>query len=579
MKNNTHLKLVLGDWQWNASIYGFINIVGKENVDLIEDTVTFSTDLLEGFAEKYFGYFIRTYEKTLSWYKIVSFAEKMEAYEDDAFAGFNLEALKSFNIYLKDVKRFLKSNSYKAAYELITLNVDMPSLEKQLTAIKEPKDQQQFEAGKSGIITEVQNNFIVLRPIIAYCNSPEGKKYIRAKNVIYTIINNAWDGVSFLDRQPKEKDVYTSYKKYFVDGAVEYLQQNKSHHKYNCFICDAPIKDLNHTLSFLNETGFDVGKKSSHVWDFQNDIALCPLCKLIYSCLPAGLAYGYNHGLYINANQDVETVFKINHVLKTEILGVKEGNIRTIYPILVNALHQKEHDTAKYELADIQVVRYENDSYRFNILSRKMLEIIVESKDELDGLLKAVFMENGMTVRVYDEVIVRIFNNQNLFTLIHRMIYHKLANPARCYFNGAHIMYLLKINQKIYTRLGGMEVERGEETRQNQFLIGNAKEAGQNLRKRYYGKDAQHKLPGICYRLLNALKTANKDMFMDVTLNCYLYVRAQVPEVITRALSNEKDFSTMGYAFVAALIDEPEGKSLPGEKENTAPEAGEEELV
>jgi len=54
---------------------------------------------------------------------------------------------------------------------------------------------------------------------------------------------------------------------------------------------------------------------------------------------------------------------------------------------------------------------------------------------------------------------------------------------------------------------------------------------------------------------------------MDVTLNCYLYVKTQVPDVITKALSDEKDFATMGYSFVAALIDEPR------EKENTAQQA------
>lgn len=573
MENNTDLRLVLGDWQWNAAIIGFVNIIGKENVSFAEDTVRFSSDLLDGFEEKYFAYFIRAYEKTLSWYKIVAFTDQLEACENDQFEGFQLETLKSFNTYIKDVKRFIKSNSYKAAYELIALDADMLALEKQLAAIKEPKDQQQFEAEKSKIITEVKQNFAVLRQILAYCSSPEGKRYIGAKNVIYTVINNAWNGVSFLNPQTKEKDVYADYKSHFVDGALDYLQQDKSRYKYNCFICDAPIRDMRHDLSFLSATGFDVARKSSHVWDFQNDIALCPLCKLIYSCLPAGLTYVYDKGLYINANEDMKMAFKINHVIKTEILGIKEGNLRTIYPILVGALHQREHDAAKYELADIQVVRYENGSYRFNILSRKMLEIIVQSKGDLDGLIRAVFIENGMTVRVYDEVIIRIFNNQNLFTLIHRMLHHKLANPARCYFNGAHLTYLLKINQQIYTRLGGMKMEKREGNKQNLALIWKARGAGENLRRRYYAKDAHHKLPGICYRLLNALKTANKDMFMDVALNCYLYVRIQVPEVITRALSNEKDFSAMGYAFVAGLIDEP------GEKENMASQAKGEELT
>lgn len=568
MKSSTNLRLTLGDWQWNASIVGFINIVGKENVHFIDDTIEFAPHLLEGFEEKYFTYFIQTYEKTLSWYKIVNFQDKLDNYQNSGFEELNLENLKKFNTYLKDIKRLIKSNSYKAAYELIPLDVDILFLEKQLTLIKEPKNQQQFELEKSKIIAVMEQYFEVLRRVIALCYSPEGRRHIRAKNVIYTVINNAWSGVSFLNPQTKEKDVYTDYKTHFVDGVIDYIQNNKSKYKYNCFICDASIRDMSLDLSFLNATGFDVARKSSHVWNFQNDIAICPLCKLIYSCLPAGMVYIYDRGLYVNVNEDMKTAYNINHVIKREILGAQEGGNRSIYPILVGALHQQEHDTAKYELADIQVVRYENNSYRFNILSRKMLKTIVESKDDLDGLIKAVFIENKTNVRVYDEVIIRIFNNQNLFTLIHKMLHYKLSNPSICYFNGAHVTYLLKINQQIYTGLGGLlKMEKGEGNKQNRVLIWKAREAGQNLREKYFAKDAHHKLPGICYRLLNALKTSNKDMFMDVTLNCYLYVRTQVPEVITKALSDEKDFSTMGYAFVAALIDEPK------ERENTALQA------
>ncbi|WP_051534092.1 type I-B CRISPR-associated protein Cas8b1/Cst1 [Desulfitibacter alkalitolerans] len=557
MKNGDVLRLTMGDWQWNAAVVGFINIVGKNNVHFVNDSIEFSPELLEDFQEKYFAYFFHDYGITLSWHKIVAFEDKMEAYKKNEFENFNLQALKSFNHYLKDVKRYIKSNSYKAAYKLIASDVDMLSLEKQLAVAKEPKNQELFEMDKQKIIIDVKKNFTVLQQVISYCKSPQGKRYIRAKNVIYTIIKNAWNGVCFLNAQTKEQDVYTNYKGYFVGVAIEYLSQDKNNYKYNCFVCDASIKDLTGDLSFLNATGFDVARKSSHVWNFQNDIAICPLCRLVFSCLPAGLTYVYDRGIYVNVTIDLKKAVEINYKIHMDILQRKEGNPRSVYPALVGALHETEHDTAKYELADIQVVRYENDSYRFNILSRKMLRIILESRKELDGLIKAVSVENGMNVRIYDEVINRIFNNQNLFTLIHRMLYHKLANPRNCYFNSAHINHLLIMNQKIYKGLGGMRVEKQEGNRpKNQALVRTARMAGQELKKRYSRKDAEHKLPGICYRLLNALKTSNKDMFMDVILNCYLYVKSPVPDVITNALSDEKDFSSMGYAFVSALIDE-----------------------
>lgn len=556
-QENVTLRLTLGDWQWNASIVGFINIVGKDNVRFDKDAIEFSADLLQGFQEKYFAYFIKAYEKTLSWYKIVSFREQIRDYQNEDFDNFNLDSLKNLNKYIKDVKGFLKSNSYKSAYELIDSKVDVLELEKQIKKIKEPKDEKSFEKEKTEIIDRVQETFSILQKIIDYCAIPEGKRYIAAKNVIYTIIRNGWSGVSFLNRQTKEKDSYLDYKKYFLDGVFEYLEQDKIRFKYNCFICDEPIKDMENDLSFLNATGFDVARKSSHVWNFQNDIAICPLCKLIYSCLPAGFSYVYNRGVFVNANSSVEELFNINNRIYWEILlQDAKRDARSIYSALVGALHKQERDTLKYELADIQVVRYENGSYRFNILSRKMLKIINDSKERLDSLNRAVLVENDESIRIYDEVINRIFNNQNLFILIHRMLYYKLAKSKNCYFHGAHITHLLRINQDIYLSLGGKKVANGTLYYKGKSLVWAAREAGEELKKKYIGKDAIHKIPGICYRLLNALKTSNQDLFMDVTLNCYLYVKSPVPNVITDYLNREKDFGTMGYAFVAGLIDD-----------------------
>lgn len=73
----------LGDWLWNAAITGFINIVehSGEKIQIKDDGVEFSTNVLEDFSEKYFAYFTDTYQKTLSWYKLVSYKKVIESYK------------------------------------------------------------------------------------------------------------------------------------------------------------------------------------------------------------------------------------------------------------------------------------------------------------------------------------------------------------------------------------------------------------------------------------------------------------------------------------------------------------------
>ena len=90
-------------------------------------------------------------------------------------------------------------------------------------------------------------------------------------------------------------------------------------------------------------------------------------------------------------------------------------------------------------------------------------------------------------------------------------------------------------------------------------IVKNASKAGYYLRKNYSDKGSANKLAGISYRLLNALKTSNQSNFMDIVLNCYLYVNNTVPKVVAENFSDDKDFKTMGYAFVAGLIDGNKG--------------------
>jgi len=402
------------------------------------------------------------------------------------------------------------------------------------------------------IIPQVKETFQILKNIIAFCNMDNTKKYLAAKNTIYTIIRNSWDGVCFLNPQTKEKDMYIDYKNYFISSTEEYLSIDKSKFKYNCFVCNREMKDLKNDLSFLNNTGFDVGKKSSHVWNFNNDIATCPICKLVYSCTPAGITYVYDRGIYINDNSTMENAININNKIKSEILKEHEIKQSLTYRALVNSIKDQFTDNFKYELSDIQVVRYSEGKYLFNILSRRILNVIHDSKDDLNALVNCGFKEVNTYFNIYDLVIENLFNNQNLFLLIHKLLVYKISIPNNIRFNTNHIVKTLNINFSFMRGLGYMEKLDNE-------IIKKANRDGYFLRKEYKDRKAESKLNGISYRLLNALKVNSKDMFMDTILNCYLYVQKTVPQIFLDGLTDDIAFKTIGYAFVSGLI---EGKEV-----------------
>lgn len=553
------VRLELKDWLYNAGLVGFINILrdSKENIRSDGTEIYFKTEVLDNFEEKYFKYLIDTYEKHLSWYKVVRFEEFILKQEEDDFKNFKENELNVVNQYIGTsskngtLKYILSRSSYKTAYELIGNDFDIIELEKVISQIKIKKSEKIEDK-----IEKIRKLFTELKKIIQYFNKDNSKRYLAGKDVIYSIIKNAWDGVSFLNPQTKISDIFIDFKEYFVNPVKGYIDDDKSKYNFNCFACDRKIKNQNNDLIFLNATGFDVGKKTSHVWNHINDIVICPICKLIYSCVPAGITYISNKGIFINYNHQIEDTIRINKAIKLKVLN--DSELRKIYnyfPILVQALNEIMNENVKYDLADIQLVRYEVDrksshkdeKYHFNLLSKNVLRVLCRFEDDLNSLNRTGFKEANVYFNLYDEAMKKLLNNENLFLLIHKVLLLKISNPQNAYYNFLHIKVLLEINNNFLKEVGIMEYIEKD-------IIKSSSSAGYSLRLAYKQKNSENKLDGISYRLLNALKTNNKHMFMDVLLNCYLYADKTVPVFFIECLKNDVVFKNIGYAFVSGLI-------------------------
>ena len=549
------IRVELGNWQFNAGIVGLYSILknhDENSVRMDSEALYFNSEELENFEEKYFNYLIKVYEKTLSWYKIVSFKDKLDYFKNKEV---DEKDLNEINTYVKDIlKKYLKSNSYVAAYDFIPGDINPTEAEKKLKTINLKKKEKIEDKNK-----EIKELLDQIEKIIEYCSSLTAKKYICGKNLIYNIIKNGWDGVSFLYRQTKEKDIYKDFKNYFISPINEYLESDKKKYKYNCFICNREIKNLDNDFSFLVNTGFDTNRKLSHVWDFINDVAMCPICKLVYSCVPVGFSYVFGTGIFINANTNIKNLINVNTRIKTDIY--KEENLSGIYKVLNREL-QKD---IEYELEDIQLVRFENEKYYFNILSKNMIRVIIESIDDLKKIESTTYKINGEIYSLNDELNKKLLNNENLFNLIHKLLYSKVSGDSNYLSTGA-IFSTIKINFRMLKGIGYME-------NRELNILPRARSAGEQLKKKYEGKKSEHKLQGICYRILNGIKTNNITMVMDTILNSYLYCDESVPKIIMEMMSDEETFKELGYSFVTGLLS----KEFDDKKDENKEDKGGEE--
>ena len=573
------IELKLKDWLFNAGLLGFINILGeeaKDNGELeIDDKnrlIRFSRKVLENFEYKYFDFFIKRYGKTLTYGKILEFDKYIDEFEENGEKIKSINELKMINDKITFFKAKIKSESYKKAYDFIEKNGTnkILGLEKELKKIKEPKENIAEISND-----DVKNNLKIMKEIIDFfkkkITDKEGnvKNYLAAKNIAYVIINNAWSSVSFLNRANAAKDIYEEYKSYFVEPALEYVNADKSKFKYKCTISNMPMKDYKNTLGFLNDTGFDVNRKPSHVWNFVNDIAVTPLVTLVYSCVPAGFIYGADKGIFVNANHNIDQLCNINNGIAYNILEdeSEEKNIN-LYKNLLKEI-KKEKDNTKYELSDIQIVKLEEGHYKFTLLSRNILKLLSENKEKLDALLDKWYLIDRRYFYLYDTTITELLNNQNLFSLINKLCYYKISK-AKLSCKLKNIEDLLKINLDYIRRLKKMDkqeiIEKKENKKTSEELtekdVFYIRRDAMIFREEYIRKSGNDKKIGsLLYRLQNALRINNVDMFMDALISAHAYAGKNISSLFAKALLNDENFQTLGHGFLLGLLGEDKSKN------------------
>ena len=573
------IELKLKDWLFNAGLLGFINILGEEakssgelEIDNKNRLIKFSPKVLENFEYKYFDFFIKRYGKTLTYGKILEFEKYIDKFEENGEKIRSINELKMINDKITFFKAKIKSESYKKAYDFIEKNGTnkILGLEKELKKIKEPKENIAEISND-----DVKNNLKIMKEIIDFfkkkITDKEGnvKNYLAAKNIAYVIINNAWSSVSFLNRANAAKDIYEEYKSYFVEPALEYINANKSKFKYKCTISNMPMKDYKNTLGFLNDTGFDVNRKPSHVWNFVNDIAVTPLVTLVYSCVPAGFIYGADKGIFVNANHNIDQLCNINNGIAYNILEdeSEEKNIN-LYKNLLKEI-KKEKDNTKYELSDIQIVKFEEGHYKFTLLSRNILKLLSENKEKLDDLLDKWYLIDRRYFYLYDVTITELLNNQNLFSLINKLCYYKISK-AKLSCKLKNIEDLLKINLDYIRRLKKMDkqeiIEKKENKKTSEELtekdVFYIRRDAMIFREEYIRKSGNDKKIGsLLYRLQNALRINNVDMFMDALISAHAYAGKNISSLFAKALLNDENFQTLGHGFLLGLLGEDKSKN------------------
>ncbi|NLD48232.1 MAG: type I-B CRISPR-associated protein Cas8b1/Cst1 [Clostridiaceae bacterium] len=541
MREISTIRLELSDWLYNAGIVGLANILDDSNYAVEKNYLEFDSAVLENFEEKYFKYFIRKYMHFTSWYKIIRYKDKLFKILNGEY---NDEDIESLNNQIDFVKRQLSSSSYQSGYLVIPdKELDLLDESKKISKIQlSKKKKDNFE----NIVLEQGQRLL---KIIEFMEKPSVSRILLAKNIIYNFICCFWENVSFLDKNKSKLCMYEAFSEYFIEPVSNFFSSiNAKESKNKCFACNRNIitGSKAYDLTWIVKTGVDASRKSSHFWNYSSDVTVCPICNLVYSCVPAGFTIINKRGFFINNNSNVMRLININKQSLENIASIDEIEHQSYYQV-VETMSYGQADISKVEMENIQFVKLDGENnrrpYTFNILSKGMIEIISKNKNMLKSLLRPRRLDKDEYINLYSEVIKRLYSNQNLFQLINMLLRVSIARDINLL---NEIDILVKINNVF---LGGLMKEKAISNEKINVI----RKFGKELRDAYKKSDGENKIGGISYRMVNALKTKNSRGFMDTLINSYMYLNKEIPGLFVDILKDEELFQTIGYAFLLGL--------------------------
>ncbi len=505
----------LNNFLFNSGVLGFYRIMQHvEKDDLLKingNTITVKAEALNDFESDYIHVMLSKFREDTRWDKIISYKS--------IIVNINLnENEKQFENIFKFVKQAVESASYKSGYESIKNISEIDPYE----LLKQSKEVDNNE--KKEILLKIIEHIEKYKEI--YC----------MKDIIYTKINCFWEGRAFLNRSANKNNIKEEYRKSFVESAKTYLK-NMKESEYKCIECGNSIKKSEASgMSWLCDVGVDMNRKKSGFWNFNEDAFLCPICSLIYSCVPLGFSIVGNNGIFVNNNESIELLKSDNVEYDKESL-VEQTSFESTYnktiQRYVNRITNNEYSKRKdCEPSNIQVITRvgdkDNKHYVFHVISKDKLGIIGNCTKDFEILSKT---------KVYQEVLNNLLYGIKQYNLIDRILKQD------------HNIEIVKniLNIELVSKRGGTKMKEELEE-----MI----EAGESLRKTMYvnGENA-NKLKSYYYKLQGALKANSIEKFMQIFTMFYGSMEKPMPnsKAMVDLMSDPDKFRLLGYAYVYGL--------------------------
>lgn len=547
--DNGYFKVSLDTFLYNAGIVGFIQILEEAGAEEGKNKKEIKNDIKDYYYE---GQDLYVSKK---------FLLKFD------FAKHYLKSIYD-KFYKKSILYRLINSSDKITLENINKEYGFLFKRKTLITISNTLKDNKFISLVEKFNNEKKEREKIFKDIVKYLNKNEKLRYyLFLGDIFMNKLSLIFSNIYFLKYLSNSKqhyivkdlDFYKNIDNEFtsIKNYISLEEDNRKSYKDTCIICNAKIKK-DFDTTFLLEFGVDTGRKRSTFWNYNPDSYICPICYMIYSCVPLGFRDTGNLMFFINQNDSIKTLISMN--IAGRIIDEKEDAHYIAYNTIIN----KALDEKMKELNSIQVIIRNKNGYSFNTIGHDTLKIIKSIKGELEVISKSyLIIPKDNRFDIYKICLENVLNFRNQWNLIYLLLMNFEKDGEKGYtihYSVKTIFTILKIqikqnhifredinmNDKI--NLSYIACKSGDEMRRIIIGINNDKNLSEDE-----NKEADNKLRGLVYQLINSIHTSNRDLFLSNITRLYAGMNLTIPNIFTRIFERDEDFKEIGYAYVFGL--------------------------
>lgn len=547
--DNGYFKVSLDTFLYNAGIVGFIQVLEEAEASKGKNKEEIKNDIKDYYYEGQDLYVSKKFLKKsdLSQLYIDSMIKKFGDKSTISETFKNIDYLiskegieeKEFNSKINSIIASLSSDSIKTGCETLQSKGLKIKIQENINNIK--KNKKDIDKIKK-YLKEIQNNY----------RNKEVKQTLLMKNIMYAKIQPFWSNKAFLNPQKSKKDLKNEFYETFEKPLKSIIEKTKG--KYNCITCGMQTSSSMDT-TFLFEVGVDTGRKKSAFWNCNPDSFICPLCNFIYACSPMGfIEIGNNNLVFVNYNDSIEYLIKMNasEEFKEDI---KSKNEKYLF---YNKIIQIILSIKTKELNSFQVITRNDKHYSSNIIGKDALQVIQTRKSDLKFISNfSIKTSNDEYINMFEECLDNILNFRNQWLLIFKVLKNDNKNN-RVIYSVLFSILQIQITQKNIHKKGGIMKKKIN-------LSYFAGKSGYEMRKIIIGvnndmnlsdeqnKEADNKLRGLVYQLINSVYTNNKDIFFSNITRLYTGMNIVIPTIFTNIFEDDEYFKEIGFAYILGL--------------------------